>query len=66
MTGCAVAAGAAALESLAHELTILTATVHDLDRGDDPLTTIKTCSTGCLRSRPTTTPPGGRSASWRA
>ena len=33
---------AAALGSLARALTILTATVHDLDRGADPLTTIKT------------------------
>lgn len=32
---------AAALQSLTRELTILRATVHDLDRGSDPLTTIK-------------------------
>jgi hypothetical protein len=32
----------AALGSLDHELTILTATAHDLDRGADPLTTVKT------------------------
>ena len=32
----------AALASLAHELAILAATAHDLDRGADPLTTIKT------------------------
>jgi hypothetical protein len=31
-----------ALGSLARELTILTGTVHDLDRGADPLTTVKT------------------------
>jgi hypothetical protein len=31
-----------ALSSLAHELSILTSTAHDLDRGADPLTTIKT------------------------
>jgi hypothetical protein len=31
-----------ALGSLARELTILTGTVHDLDRGADPLPTIKT------------------------
>jgi hypothetical protein len=33
---------AAALQSLARELTILSGTVHDLDRGADPLTTMKT------------------------
>ena len=32
----------AALGALARELTILTVTAHDLDRGADPLTTIKT------------------------
>ena len=32
----------AALGALARELTILTATAHDLDRGADPLTVIKT------------------------
>jgi len=31
-----------ALGALGHELTILTSTAHDLDRGADPLTTIKT------------------------
>lgn len=31
-----------ALSSLAHELAILISTAHDLDRGADPLTTIKT------------------------
>lgn len=31
-----------ALGSLSHELAILTSTAHDLDRGADPLTTIKT------------------------
>jgi hypothetical protein len=31
-----------ALGALAHELAILTSTAHDLDRGADPLTTIKT------------------------
>jgi hypothetical protein len=30
------------LAALAHEITILTATVHDLDHGADPLRTIKT------------------------
>jgi hypothetical protein len=33
---------AAALEALERELTILTSTVHDLDRGADPQTTIRT------------------------
>jgi hypothetical protein len=33
---------AAALQSLTRELTILRTTVHDLDRGSDPVTTIKT------------------------
>ena len=33
---------AAALQSLSRELTILSGTVHDLDRGADPLSTIKT------------------------
>jgi hypothetical protein len=32
----------AALDSLARELAILTSTAHDLDRGADPLTTVKT------------------------
>jgi hypothetical protein len=32
----------AALGTLARELTILTSTAHDLDRGADPLTTVKT------------------------
>jgi hypothetical protein len=32
----------AALESLTRELAVLTTTVHDLDRGADPLPTIKT------------------------
>ncbi|MBV9603805.1 MAG: hypothetical protein JO027_01790 [Solirubrobacterales bacterium] len=32
----------AALASLTHALAILTSTAHDLDRGADPLTTIKT------------------------
>jgi hypothetical protein len=31
-----------AIDALAHELTILTVTARDLDRGADPLTTIKT------------------------
>jgi hypothetical protein len=31
-----------AVGALAHELAILTSTAHDLDRGADPLTTIKT------------------------
>jgi hypothetical protein len=40
--GAQAGAYLAALSSLARELTILTSTVHDLDRGADPLPTIKT------------------------
>jgi len=37
-----VGAYSVALGALVHELAILTSTAHDLDRGADPLTTIKT------------------------
>jgi hypothetical protein len=37
-----VDAYSSALAALAHEITILTTTAHDLDHGADPLTTIKT------------------------
>jgi hypothetical protein len=48
-----------ALESLTRELAVLTATVHDLDRGADPLPTIKT-----LQHRLAPLESGG-DAAWR-